>query len=70
VYPLYRHRSGFNGGLTLVYLHGGAFRGGVKSREARPLLYRLASQGWVCVSANYRLGRAPGSPTTWSTPRR
>lgn len=59
---LYRHRSGPAGGPTLVYLHGGAFRGGVKSREAGPLLYRLAGQGWVCVSANYRLGRAARFP--------
>jgi acetyl esterase/lipase len=59
---LYRHRSGPAGGPALVYLHGGAFRGGAKSREARPLLYRLASQGWVCVSANYRLGRTARFP--------
>ena len=52
---VYRHRSRPSGGPTLVYLHGGAFRSGRKSREARPLLYRLASQGWVCISANYRL---------------
>jgi acetyl esterase/lipase len=47
---------------VLVYLHGGAFRSGRKSREARPLLYRLASQGWVCVSANYRLSPAARFP--------
>jgi acetyl esterase/lipase len=28
---------------------------GKKSREARALLYRLANEGWVCISANYRL---------------
>ena len=39
----------------MVYLHGGAFRSGRKNREARPLLYRLASKGWLCISANYRL---------------
>jgi acetyl esterase/lipase len=39
----------------LVYLHGGAFRSGRKNREARPLIYRFASEGWVCISANYRL---------------
>ena len=50
---VYRHRSRPSGCPTLVYFHGGAFRR--KSREARPLLSRLASQGWVCVSANYRL---------------
>jgi acetyl esterase/lipase len=53
---VYRHRSHPSGGPTLVYLHGGAFRSGRKNHEARPLLYRLASQGWVCISANYRLG--------------
>lgn len=40
---------------VLVYFHGGGFTSGAKSREARPLLYRLASQGWVGISANYRL---------------
>jgi acetyl esterase/lipase len=59
---VYRHRSHPSGGPALVYLHGGAFRSGRKSREARPLIYRLASQGWVCVSANYRLGPAVRFP--------
>jgi acetyl esterase/lipase len=52
---LYRHRSHASGRPTLIYLHGGAFRFGSKRFGARHLLYRLASQGWVCVSANYRL---------------
>ncbi len=52
---VYRHRSRPAGGPVLVYLHGGGFTGGRKDREGRPLLHRLASQGWVCVSANYRL---------------
>jgi acetyl esterase/lipase len=52
---LYRHRSRPSSGPTLIHLHGGAFVGGRKSRQARPLIYRLASQGWVCISANYRL---------------
>lgn len=68
---LYRPRSGGPGGLdgpdgpggpTLVYLHGGSFRRGRKSREARALLYRLARQGWVCVSATYRLSPAATFP--------
>jgi acetyl esterase/lipase len=42
---------------VLIYLHSGGFRTGSKMLGARPLLYRLASHGWVCVSANYRLGR-------------
>ncbi|EST37914.1 hypothetical protein N566_10360, partial [Streptomycetaceae bacterium MP113-05] len=40
---------------VLVYLHGGRFVSGRKSREALPVLHRLARQGWLCVSANYRL---------------
>ena len=32
-----------------MHLHGGAFHSGGKSREARPLLHRLAGHGWVCV---------------------
>ena len=56
---VYRHRSHPAGAPTLIYLHGGGFRWGRKNREARPLLYHLASQGWTCISANYRLARTP-----------
>ena len=42
---LYRHRSHPTGAPTLVYLHGGGYTGGRKNKEARPLIYRLASQG-------------------------
>src|SRR3954447_14512747 len=42
-------------GPVLVYFHGGGYFSGAKSREARLLLERLASRGWVCVSANYQL---------------
>jgi acetyl esterase/lipase len=59
---VYRHRSRPQGGPVLVYFHGGGFVGGRKDKEARPLLYRLASQGWVCVSANYRLRPDAGFP--------
>jgi acetyl esterase/lipase len=51
---LYRHRTDPPAGPILVHLHGGALFMGKKNREALPLLYRLASQGWVCISANYR----------------
>jgi acetyl esterase/lipase len=43
---------------VLVYLHGGSFRMGSKSLGAHPLLYRFAAEGWVCISADYRLFRA------------
>ena len=59
---VYRHRSRPTGGPTLVYLHGGAFRSGTKRREGRPLIHRLAGQGWVCISANYRLSPAARFP--------
>jgi acetyl esterase/lipase len=59
---VYRHRSHPQGGPTLVHLHGGAFASGRKNHEARPLIYRLASQGWVCISANYRLSPAVRFP--------
>jgi acetyl esterase/lipase len=55
---VYRSRSAPAGGPTLIYFHGGAFRFGSKRLGARHLLCRLASEGWVCVSANYRLGAA------------
>jgi acetyl esterase/lipase len=41
---------------VFIHFHGGSFRSGSKNREARPLLYDLAGRGWLCVSANYRLG--------------
>ena len=59
---VYRHRSHPSGGPTLIHLHGGAFVGGKKNNESRPLIYRLASQGWLCISANYRLSPAASFP--------
>jgi acetyl esterase/lipase len=54
---VYHHRGRpAGGGPTLIFLHGGGFRSGHKNREGRAMLNRLASEGWVCVSANYRLG--------------
>ena len=52
---VYRPRAQSQPGPVLVHFHGGGFFSGVKSREARLLLERFASRGWVCVSANYRL---------------
>src|SRR5262245_183034 len=54
----YRSDPGPTGGPALPYLHGGAFRFGSKRLGARHLLYRLASRGWVCISANYGLQAA------------
>jgi acetyl esterase/lipase len=52
---LYRLRGGVEAAPILIHLHGGRFRHGRKSFEARPLLHRLARRGWICISANYRL---------------
>lgn len=44
---------------VLIHLHGGGFVSGGKSRESVALLNHLATRGWLCLSANYRL-RADG----------
>jgi acetyl esterase/lipase len=54
---VYRPRDGGGGGPVLIHLHGGGFSflPGRKSFYARRLLFRLAREGWVCISATYRL---------------
>ena len=47
---------------VLIHLHGGGFVQGNKSREGVTLLNQLAAGGWLCVSANYRLGTAGAHP--------
>ena len=59
---LYRHRARPSGGPVLIHLHGGGYDQGRKNSQSLPLLYRLASQGWICVSANYRLRPAARHP--------
>lgn len=52
---IYRSRKPVAKSPVLIHFHGGAFKGGRKNREALPMLYHMASKGWVCISANYRL---------------
>ncbi|HEY7148926.1 MAG TPA: alpha/beta hydrolase [Gaiellaceae bacterium] len=54
---VYRRRDGGAGGPVLIHLHGGGFSWapGRRSFYARRLLFRLAREGWVCISATYRL---------------
>lgn len=40
---------------VLLHFHEGGFVQGRKSRESVTLLNQLASHGWLCLSANYRL---------------
>jgi len=52
---VYRHRDRPTNCPTLVQVHGGAWMMGSKNEQGLPLMHHLASRGWVCVSANYRL---------------
>jgi acetyl esterase/lipase len=62
---LYRRRdTPAKPGPVLIHLHGGHFQVGRKSREALPLLHRLAGEGWLCISANYRLRAAGHFPNS------
>jgi len=59
---LYRHRTRPSGAPIMIHMHGGGYSGGHKNSQSLPLLYRLASHGWVCISANYRLRPAAQHP--------
>jgi len=59
---VYRHRSKPSNCPVFIHFHAGGFTQGAKNRQALPLLYALARQGWLCISANYRLGRATAYP--------
>ncbi|MCP2031355.1 acetyl esterase/lipase [Okibacterium sp. HSC-33S16] len=59
---LYCRRTRPQGGGVFIFFHGGGFSSGRKSFESRVLLNTLASAGWVCISANYRLGRTARFP--------
>jgi acetyl esterase/lipase len=52
---LYRPRMRESGCPALLFVHGGAWAIGYKERQAQPMLYGLAAQGWVCATIDYRL---------------
>ncbi|MCP2338623.1 alpha/beta hydrolase [Actinomadura rupiterrae] len=52
---VYHQRSRPEGAPVLIHMHGGEYRHGHKNSQSLPLLHHLASRGWVCISANYRL---------------
>lgn len=52
---VYRHRSHPERCPVLFEIHGGGWVVGSKNEQGIPLMLRMASQGWVCVTANYRL---------------
>jgi acetyl esterase/lipase len=52
---VYRHRDRPTECPTLLQVHGGGWVLGSKNEQGVPLMLHLASRGWVCVSADYRL---------------
>ena len=61
---IYRPEVIPEGGCPVVcQIHGGAWTIGDKASQALPLMYHLASRGWICVAANYRLSPSVGFPT-------
>ncbi|HUD69280.1 MAG TPA: alpha/beta hydrolase [Acidimicrobiales bacterium] len=50
-----RPRGDVTNAPVMLYVHGGAWVFGSKREQGLPMLYELASRGWVCVSCNYRL---------------
>jgi acetyl esterase/lipase len=56
---LYRSRARPSGGPVLIHLHGGGYTRGRKNSQSLPLLYRLASQGWVSSPLAYARADAP-----------
>jgi acetyl esterase/lipase len=56
---LYRPQTAPDGLPVLVYFHGGAWTVGDKREQALPMLNHLAANGWIAISANYRL--SPGA---------
>lgn len=52
---VYHPREAGRGRPMLLQVHGGAWVMGSKNEQALPLMYQLASNGWVCVTADYRL---------------
>ena len=52
---VYRPRSHPTGCPVLFEIHGGGWIVGSKNEQGIPMMLRMAAQGWVCVSADYRL---------------
>lgn len=51
---IYRRAGSSESAPILVYLHGGAWILGFKRYQGLPLMSRLASLGWICISVDYR----------------
>jgi acetyl esterase/lipase len=61
---IYRPRErDLSGAPVLIQIHGGGWTIGTKEQQGLLLMNRMAQQGWVCVSANYRLAPKHSFPT-------
>ena len=45
----------------MISIHGGAWQFGSRSNSALPLMYKMASLGWLCFNIDYRLSGNPSS---------
>jgi acetyl esterase/lipase len=52
---VYRHVSRPRNCPVLLEIHGGGWMIGSKNQQGLPLMLRMAAEGWLCVSINYRL---------------
>jgi len=43
------------GAPVLLYFHGGSWTFGNKRDQSRPMLHEFVAQGWIVITANYRL---------------
>ncbi|HEX5064827.1 MAG TPA: alpha/beta hydrolase [Myxococcota bacterium] len=59
---VYRSAARPTGCPVLFQIHGGGWMIGDKREQALPLMNHMASAGWVCVTANYRLSPAATYP--------
>jgi acetyl esterase/lipase len=61
---IYRPRDvDLSGAPVLIQIHGGAWTIGAKEQQGLLLMNRMAQQGWICVSSNYRLAPKHSFPT-------
>jgi len=47
--------AGVTAGPVLIHVHGGGWWRGRRGRQARPLIRRMAENGWVVLAPTYRL---------------
>ena len=52
-----------SGAPVLIQIHGGGWTIGTKEQQGLILMNRMAQQGWICISANYRLAPKHSFPT-------